>query len=617
MGFRLTRPFLFAAALAALATSNAQAQRSGEEGYQDPVAEAAAAALEASNLAADARLGSLGLPVTSFAPPLVLPETGKALMATSPDWNVAPTVKPLLQVPIKAIFVQDDDGGRPCAINSTEVNLWKQRANLIWSGSGIEFTFDPGLGSTDYITVNSTLLNDIGETSSPLWPAQFSLASAYSAIWPDKLVMFFRHGPGASPTGGGFSWTSMNFIMMPGFTVTGVCGVQNIGLMAHEIGHYLGLPHTFAKEFGSYAEAEAYFALVGAPPNSDVYEGDGRDQTEPDPFIDTTAYQCSSTSVTIYGYVFELPRDNVMSYYHPITEVVESQFHTARQTWAVRTGKPMHELILGGQQTFEAENLSGTITGGFWLSQTMDSFLGKWSNNTQQVWLDGAIGATMRLDFPVATAGFRDVYASFTAAPDFGTLEVTLNDVPCPGVELYAGLVLPTGPVFLGTHYLPAGTSKLRLKVTGNDPRADFPRQGVGVDYVVLAAPSVESKEVVRVGFPANPDVFRPGVFGGPYVGNLWAPYVDHTSFVTDATLDVMVISAGTANFWIGFQGTVLVDLAKNLWTYSAFPGAHWSITVPINPALVGLIVRTQAGSLSLQGYFKLTNALDLTIGSY
>jgi len=36
------------------------------------------------------------------------------------------------------------------------------------------------------------------------------------------------------------------------------CGKQSIELFAHEVGHYLGLLHTFAKDFGTVAEAEAW-----------------------------------------------------------------------------------------------------------------------------------------------------------------------------------------------------------------------------------------------------------------------------------------------------------------------------------------------------------------------
>ena len=619
MGSITQRHLFFAATLCVLAAPTVRAQSSDDPDYVDPVAEAAAAALQASNLEADAFLGRQGLPVTSPAAALVLPAGGKALAATAPDWIYAPTAKPMLQVPIKAIFLRDDDGSRPCAITASNVNTWRVRANSVWAGSGIEFTFDPSAGSTDYFWMNSTLLNSVGGTSVPEWPAQLNLATNLANLFPGQLVMYFRYGPDATPTGGGFSWTSMQFIMMPGFYSTGVCGVQNIGLMAHEIGHYLGLPHTFPAEFVSYTAALNFYLAGGTGPMNDVFEADGRDHTEPDPYINAWGYQCdtSTTAITLSGKTFVLPRDNVMTYYHPITEVVTSQYNTSRQVWALRAGKPVHELILGGLATYEAEDLGGTISGGWWTSQAMGSFLGKWSNDHQQVWLDAAIGDTMRLDFPVATAGSYDVYVGLTAAPDYATVDPKVNGVHCNSEQLYASIVLPTGPVFLGTHTLLKGTNKLELTVTGNDPRIPVPRQGVGVDYIALASPSAASQEVVRVGFPANPSVLKPGIFGGPYVGNVWSPRVDHTSFVTDALVDVLAVSGGTANWYLGVQGTILVNLNTVIGYYTRWPGSYFWFQIPLEPAYVGLVLHTQAGSYGAADYFKLTNALDVTIGSY
>ena len=95
--------------------------------------------------------------------------------------------------------------------------------------------------------------------------------------------MLFRHGPGPNPTGGGFSWVDYDFVVMPGFDITTVCGKQNIGVFAHEVGHYLGLRHTFAREFETVAEADAW--LKDHKGDVSCFDGDRLSDTPPDPFI--------------------------------------------------------------------------------------------------------------------------------------------------------------------------------------------------------------------------------------------------------------------------------------------------------------------------------------------
>ena len=65
------------------------------------------------------------------------------------------------------------------------------------------------------------------------------------AKYRSGAVVFFRWGSDAlSPTSGGFSAGDSDFVMMPGFRNTRVCGNQIIILLAHELGHYFGLQTT-------------------------------------------------------------------------------------------------------------------------------------------------------------------------------------------------------------------------------------------------------------------------------------------------------------------------------------------------------------------------------------
>jgi hypothetical protein len=118
---------------------------------------------------------------------------------------------------------------------------------------------------------------------------------------------------------------------MPGFTDTQAWGRPNLGLFAHEAGHYLGLAHTFRTEFTSLEQAEAYFAQLNNDPA--IFDGDGLSDTPPDPGLHFDEVAASSTaSVVLNGVEFLLPRDNIMSYYaHPWKTLSPQQMKRVRR----------------------------------------------------------------------------------------------------------------------------------------------------------------------------------------------------------------------------------------------------------------------------------------------
>jgi hypothetical protein len=399
------------------------------------------------------------------------------------DWPVSPDVLETLSVRVRAVIASDDDGGRRTPVTPEQIRLWVDQANMILADSAIRLEFDPSVGSDDWIELKSTLLNTMTGNSNPQWEEQRTLANTIAASTPDRMMVLFRWGTGVNPTGGGFSWTDNDFIVMPGFFTTQVCGEQNIGLLAHEVGHYLGLPHTFSWIASTINQVESFFVINNH--NTQVFEGDGRDETEPDPFVSQFGPQCVFDSLELDGVSLVLPRENAMSYYHPVSGFVSSQTSTMRQTLMLRTG-----MSLSGEdntiEAVEAEGLSSTVTGGGLSTQDMRGFLGRWSDDLQLLWLDGEVGDTLTTSIEAPAAGRYRVYGSFTAAPRFGIVEHRFNGQTGDALDLYAGIVLNTGQVYLGEYALEQGENELVVEVVGTNPRVSFPNYGYGADYFVL-----------------------------------------------------------------------------------------------------------------------------------
>ncbi|MEM7311257.1 MAG: hypothetical protein AAF682_31615 [Planctomycetota bacterium] len=133
---------------------------------------------------------------------------------------------------------------------------------------------------------------------------------------------------------------------------------------------------------------------------------------------------------------------------------------------------------------------------------------------------------------------------------------------------------------------------------------------------VTEECPVGPATEVARLGSPPNPDALLPGQTSGPVAGSVWDPVIDHTSFLPAATLDVLAVALQPANVGLGAVGTLLCDPATTVLVDPGVPGLPFAVPIPDDCGLVGATLCSQGASVDAAGAIRLTNALDLTLGS-
>ncbi len=137
----------------------------------------------------------------------------------------------------------------------------------------------------------------------------------------------------------------------------------------------------------------------------------------------------------------------------------------------------------------EAEDLPTSTGAGFARFQDLTLWgQNAWSGDAHLWWTEARTGDRLSITFPVDTAGEYQLIASFTKAPDYGTVQAYLDGQPVgEPIDLYISVwVEPTGPVDLGRHRLTAGEHTLTLQITGKNENAA--NTYVGLDYLKLVA---------------------------------------------------------------------------------------------------------------------------------
>ncbi|MEJ0056815.1 MAG: M12 family metallo-peptidase [Bacteroidota bacterium] len=239
--------------------------------------------------------------------------------------------EPFYLVPIYALQLSDDDGANTVPITSEQFQRWIDTANVVYKDARIRFTFDGRLHP-----MKSTVINNVTGDDDPKWNWLTNELNSIAAR-EQKIVIAFRN-----KGGGGFSWWTYDYIVMPGFNKTNLCKTgMDLSLFAHELGHYLGLPHTF--EITARSEKALYDSLVHHNGQLSIFDGDKEyvSDTGPDPFVNELQCDTNASLVTIGKDTFTIPRSNPMSYwrYDRAKKFTPGQIKRVRSILEERIGK--------------------------------------------------------------------------------------------------------------------------------------------------------------------------------------------------------------------------------------------------------------------------------------
>ncbi len=398
-------------------------------------------------------------------PPTVTPEP---LPSPTPFIQVFPvhnTELQLFSAHIQVIRVSDDDGQNIANITVDEIIQQVNRANEIFATASIRFLFDP---QKDVDFVQSTVIANMLAKDDLRWREEMDLADEVAAKYPDKLVVFVRHKPVDESAGrGNFFWWDYNFGILP-IIGEDVCGSGDDTRLAHEIGHYLGLGNTYSEVFSDIESAEEAYNRSGY--NLSAFDGDTFKDTPPDLAIAGAEYQCGvQEALAISNTSIPISRGNLMSNYYPRSLLSPEQIARARYMLAKRYSNGMvMPSNRGLKQGFELEN--ATILEHRWSSSSvmdMTPYSARNWSAGKQLHVVSGYGSGLMIEFSVAQDGVYLMKLYATHSPDYGVLEVEVDDILVNDyVDLYAPFTYASGPIGLGPYYLTKGTHQMLFKVT-------------------------------------------------------------------------------------------------------------------------------------------------------
>ncbi len=290
-------------------------------------------------------------------------------------------------IQIDAIPLSDADGGRANTVTSAQFRAAVDDMNTIFEPADIRFAFDPG---KDWHPRHDTSLNSLNNGGGAWWTEGNAVARQRRG----RMVVFLRWGKDPDTRANNwFAYPPDTGQQQPAqaklptgnvdFVVTSNNGTgfdDRGALLAHEVGHYLGLFHTHPG-WGN-TSVETIESLVEAGGVA-ALNGDLLADTSPDPGafyyrerVDASA--CGGpASFTIGGRRVTPPRSNVMSYFRcPPVTITAQQIQVVRSTLEHSHRKHLIETSAGVR--YAGVFLPGNDAHALWVGDDWKGFTDKW-----------------------------------------------------------------------------------------------------------------------------------------------------------------------------------------------------------------------------------------------
>ncbi len=236
-----------------------------------------------------------------------------------------PGISDLRFIHIQAVVLSDDNGSNTSSITREQIRIWVDEANKVWAPQAkIFFVFDDAPGSTDVSSWSSTVLNTepANDAEDSLYSARANLVA--KVLYPHRLVVLFRKR--GNP---GWSWGPQTnfFVSMPEYTSGGIYKplsggtLRNDTLLSHELGHYMGLAHTFpGADCSELTPLESDGDADGQRPNKTNDDVLDTNADMSDVCYPTNSLMCVGGGALYNDFSWLPPWNNVMSYHDCLPE---------------------------------------------------------------------------------------------------------------------------------------------------------------------------------------------------------------------------------------------------------------------------------------------------------
>ncbi|MEM7309702.1 MAG: VCBS repeat-containing protein [Planctomycetota bacterium] len=283
------------------------------------------------------------------------------------------------------------------------------------------------------------------------------------------------------------------------------------------------------------------------------------------------------------------------------------------------------------------ENVDGVATS--WAATTVPGVIGQQLDDVRSVHL-ADVNADGRLDFLTASSGDEQVawyenelgdgsswlYHSILVGVDAWSVHAADMDGDGDLDALSSGRLdgrvawheNQDGAGTLWTEHVLSGFADLARGVHAADADGDGDPDvysAEGNEVVLYENLALAAVQTPRPGSPPNPNAFLPGATS-PAPGTVWDPAIDHTSFAPSAQLDFAYVSPTALNVPTSL-GTVLCSPPAASAIQVVPWGQPFAFEIPDHFILIGTSFCAQGGSIGALASPLLTNALDVTIGTY